>query len=108
MFVKILAPFAPFLAEELWCNVFENKYSIHNQLWPEYDKELIKEEKVKIIVQVNGRLRGEIEVNQKEAGNEEKVTKLAEREPKVEGYLKDKNIKKIIFVPEKIINFVVA
>ena len=108
LFVKILAPFAPFLAEELWCNVFENKYSIHNQLWPEYDKELIKEEKVKIIVQVNGRLRGEIEVNQKEAGNEEKVTKLAEREPKVEGYLKDKNIKKIIFVPEKIINFVVA
>ena len=106
MFIKILAPFAPFLAEEVWVEVFKNEYSIHQQTWPKYDKNFIKEERIKIIIQVNGRLRGEVEVDQKEAGNEEKVTKLAAKEPKVEGYLKGKKIKKIIFVPGRIINFV--
>ena len=108
LFIKILAPFAPFLAEEVWCDIFKNKYSIHNQPWPKYDKNLINEEKIKIIIQVSGKLRGEVEISQKEANNEEKITKLAEKEPKVERYLKGKKIKKIIFVPEKIINFVVA
>jgi len=105
LFIKILAPFAPFLAEEVWCDIFKNKYSIHNQPWPKYDKNLINEEKIKIIIQVSGKLRGEVEISQKEANNEEKITKLAEKEPKVERYLKGKKIKKIIFVPEKIINF---
>jgi len=107
LFIKILAPFAPFLAEEIWVEVFKNEFSIHQQPWPKYDKNLIKEEKVKIIIQVNGKLRGEIEVGQKETGNEEKVTELAVKEPRVEGYLKDKEIKKTVFVPKKIINFVI-
>ena len=106
LFVKVLAPFAPFLAEEIWCEVFKNEFSIHQQPWPEYDKKLLKQEGVTIIIQINGRMRGQLEVESNYSRLEDKVKELAKKEGKIAGYLKGKKIKKVVFVPGRIINFV--
>jgi len=106
LFVKILAPFVPHLAEELWCEVLGQKFSVHQQDWPKYDGKLLKEEMATIIIQVNGKLRGEIEV--KSAAAKKQVEELAQKEANVTKYLKGKKIKKVIFVPGRIINFVTA
>ncbi len=55
--VKLLAPFAPFITEEVWVNVLGNKFSIHTSAWPQFKPEFVKEETVTIVVQVNGKLR---------------------------------------------------
>jgi len=102
-FLKILSPFAPHLAEELWITVGFNGLCC-NQKWPAYNTKLIKEEKVLLIVQINGKVRDKIEVNaditQKEA---EKIVLKSE---KVKQLLEGKEVKKIIFVPNKLVNFV--
>ena len=107
MFLKILSCFAPFLAEEIWIEVLGNKFSIHQQAWPEYDKALIKEKKATVIIQINGKLRGELEFSAKEATDKDKVEKAAQEEVNAVKYLEGQKIKKVIFVPGKIINFVV-
>jgi leucyl-tRNA synthetase len=56
-FLKLLAPFAPHITEELWHSVLKNKKSIHLELWPTYDILLLAEEEVQVAVQVNGRVR---------------------------------------------------
>ncbi len=106
LFVKVLAPFAPFLAEEIWCEVFKNEFSIHQQPWPEYDKKLLKQEEVTIIIQINGRMRGQLKLESNDSRLEDKVKEFAKKEGKIAGYLKGKKIKKVVFVPGRIINFV--
>jgi len=107
MFIKTLAPFAPFLAEEIWVETLGNKFSVHQQTWPKYDQNLIKEEMAIMIIQVNGKLRGEIQVKSGELGVQSEIEALAKKEANVAKYLEGKKIKKVIFVPGKIINFVV-
>jgi leucyl-tRNA synthetase len=107
LFVKILAPFAPHLAEELWVEVLGRKFSVHQQPWPKFDKNLAKQEMATMIIQVNGKLRGEIQVKSGELGVQSKIEALAKKEANVAKYLEDKKIKKVIFVPGKIINFVI-
>jgi leucyl-tRNA synthetase len=106
-FLKILAPFAPFMAEEIWSQVLKNKGSVHAQSWPKFDPELIKDEQVTIIVQVNGKLRGQIEVQSEICNSQSEIEKLAEKEPKIAKYLISQKIKKVIFVPGRLINFVI-
>jgi leucyl-tRNA synthetase len=107
VFVKILAPFAPFLAEELWSEVLGQKFSVHQQDWPQYKKELIKEERVILAVQVNGKLRGQIQLATAQAKSQENVQGLAEKQENIVKYLQGKKIKKVFFVPGRIINFVI-
>ncbi len=107
IFVQLLAPFAPFLAEELWNEVMGNESSVHHQPWPKFDPKLIKEEKVVIVVQVNGKVRGQVEVPTAQARKQSGIEKLAKKEKNVAKYLEKKKIKKIVFVPEKLINFVI-
>ena len=57
----LLAPFAPHIAEELWHQI-GYKDSVHNQPWPEYDQKLIQEKKIKLIIQINGKVRDVVEV----------------------------------------------
>ncbi len=103
----LLAPFAPHMTEELWhkCVMSDITQSVHNQQWPKYDPKLVKEEKVQLIVQINGRVRDKIEVpvgiSQKE------VEELTLGREKVKKWIARKPIKKIIFVSGKLINFVV-
>jgi len=101
--VKLLAPFAPHLAEELWAKL-GNKTSVHNETFPTFDPALIQEETATIIVQVNGKLRGKLTAP---AGlSQEEVVALAKQYTKINEWLSHE-IKKTIFVPNKLINFVV-
>jgi leucyl-tRNA synthetase len=106
-FLKLLAPFAPHLAEELWVEGLGNKFSVHQQSWPKFNPKLIEEEMVTVVIQVNGRVRGQIEISSQESVVRGQVEKLAKKEKNVTKYLAGKKIKKTIFVPGKLINFVV-
>ena len=104
LLLKLLAPMAPHLSEELWQKL-GNKKSIFLEKWPKYDSKLIKEEIVTLVIQVNGKVRDKIEV---EAGiSKEEAKKLALSREKVQKWIEGKEIKKVIFVPGKLINIVV-
>ena len=84
---------------------FDSKESIHNQQWPRYDPKLVKEEKIQLIIQINGKVRDKIEV---EADiSEEKAKELALSQEKIKRWTEGKSIKKVIFVPGKLINIVI-
>ncbi len=103
-FLILLSPFAPHLAEELWKKL-GNKISIHLEKWPNYDKNLILEKKINIIVQVNGRFRGAIEIDKNLPEN--KIKEIALKNEKIKIWTANCYIVKTIFVPNKIINFIV-
>ncbi len=104
MFLKLLAPFAPHITEEIWRERLGHTTSIHREAWPEYDAALLKEESVMLVVQVNGRTRAAVpapaDVDQPAA------EALARANPAIQTYLADGTPKKIIYVPGKLINFV--
>lgn len=106
-FARLLAPAAPHLAEEIWCEVLGNQFSVHQQTWPEHNEKLIVEETAMIIVQVTGRVRGQIQIENDKSIIQSEVEELAKKEPRVARYLEGKQIKKVIFVPGRLINFVV-
>jgi leucyl-tRNA synthetase len=104
-FLKILSPFAPHLSEELWF-MAGLKGLCCNQKWPKYNAKLIEEEKIILVVQVNGKVRDKIEVDtgitQKEA------EKIVLKREKIKQWLDGKTIKKVIFIPCRLLNFVIA
>jgi leucyl-tRNA synthetase len=100
---QIIAPFAPFLAEELW-EAFGHSQSVFSSTWPNYDTDAVVEETVTIIVQVNGKMRGKLEVT-RDAPNDEVIAAAREIEV-VKGYITVEP-KKTVFVPNKLVNFVV-
>ncbi len=103
-FLILLSPFAPHVAEELWERAgFKSLCS--EQEWPKFQKKFIKEDKINLIVQINGRVRDKIEV---EPGlSQKKAEGIAEKSNRVIKYIKSKKIKKIIFIKNKIVNFVI-
>jgi leucyl-tRNA synthetase len=101
----MLAPFAPFLAEELWVNELGRKGPAFKQAWPVADAELAREEGAEIPIQVNGKLRGKIVVPFGTARDE--LERLALAEPKVRTWVDGKAVAKIVVVPDKLINIVV-
>ncbi len=100
----MMALAAPHLAEELW-EKLGNKYSVHNQRWPEWDESLIKQEEFTLVVQVNGKLRDRVTVPV--TVTDDKARKLATDLDKVKPYLEGKQIVNIIYVPGKLVNIVV-
>ncbi|TSC91194.1 MAG: leucyl-tRNA synthetase [Parcubacteria group bacterium Licking1014_17] len=102
-FIKLLAPFAPFITEEIWRNISKHEKSVHIEPWPEYDPSLIKDKTAKIPVQVNGKLRAVIEMDFD--SSEEEVVEKAKADPNVQKYLPTPP-KKTIFVKNKLVNFV--
>lgn len=103
-FLILLAPFAPHTTEDLW-HQLGHKDSIHVQSWPNYDEKLVKAEIVSVVVQVLGRVRASLEVRAGMPQAEVKEKALAD--PNVKKQLEGKEIVKEIFVPDKLINFVV-
>ncbi len=100
----LLAPFAPFISEELWSELGE-PYSVHKAPWPEYDPELAKAETITLVVQVNGKVRDRIKV---EAGVSEDVMRdLALASPRVIPFTQGRDVVKTIVVPGKLVNIVV-
>jgi leucyl-tRNA synthetase len=103
--LKLLSIFTPYLCEELW-NIIGNKESILLEKWPEADSSLIKEEKVTIIVQIDGKVRDRIEI-EVDASKEE-VEKFAMESEAVKKWTEGKEIKEVFFVENKLINICVA
>jgi len=99
----LLAPFAPHIAEELWERI-GNSSSIFSQPYPQYDEKLIQEEKVTLIVQINGKLRARL--NLPSGLNEKNVTQKALANAQVKKFLLGEEIDKTFFLPDKLINFV--
>ncbi|MCE9549225.1 class I tRNA ligase family protein [Candidatus Nomurabacteria bacterium] len=101
-FIQILAPFAPHLADEIWKNLGEKK-SINLSVWPKWDEKLMKDEDVKIVVQVNGKVRAEIVIAVD--AKEDEIKKLAS--VAVSKYLTAGEIKKVIYIKNRLVNIVV-
>jgi len=104
--VLMLAPVAPYVAEEMWSKL-GGKFSVHQQAWPKYDEELARGEKVTVVVQVNGKLRGRLEVSRDEAEDKEKMMGMAKKDERVRKFVKGKKIVKEVFVKGKLVNLVV-
>jgi len=103
-FVKLLAPFAPHIAEELW-EALGHDTSVFLADWPGYDEAMILEDEIVMVVQVNGRVRGRIQVA-RDAG-EDVVLERAMADESVQGFLGDRPIRRKIVVPGKLVNLVV-
>jgi leucyl-tRNA synthetase len=99
----LLAPTAPHLTEELW-QMTGHIYSIHNQLWPKWDEELVKEEEVTLVIQVNGKVRDKVTVPVSISEAEAKELALASE--RIKAYVKDNNVGRIIYVPQRLVNIV--
>tara|TARA_Y100001980_G_scaffold46286_1_gene29577 strand:+ start:2472 stop:4868 length:2397 start_codon:yes stop_codon:yes gene_type:complete len=103
--VKLIAPFAPHLAEELWQELNNENISIFNHLWPEYDENLALDDNITIAIQVNGKLRGNIEVEKDK--DKDSILELSKQNKNVSKFLDGKSIIKEIYIPSKLVNIVV-
>ena len=104
-FIKLLNPIAPHITEEIWSEVFNNKESIAYESWPKYDESKILDDTYEMVVQVNGKLRGKIEVSTSYTEEEMKAT--AKEIENVKKQIEGKTIVKEIVVPKKLVNIVV-
>jgi leucyl-tRNA synthetase len=102
--LQLLAPFAPHITEELWQQL-GHEDSIHLMMWPKYDEKYLVEKTITIVVQVNGKLRAALDLSS--AVTEAAVVEAAHQDANVQQYLAGKDIKKTIYVPGKLVNFVV-
>ena len=99
----LLAPMAPYITEELWERL-RQEGSIHTASWPVYDVEAIRSEIMTLAVQVNGRLRGRIEVAHDTP--EEEIRRLAVMVPQVQSFIGGKQVSRVIYVPGRLVNVV--
>lgn len=105
-FIKLLSPFAPHITEEIWHSLNPNAKSIHLEKWPEYDSKYLVEENVALVVQVNGKLRDTVIIQTAKLTNQNEVEEQVKKSERVQKYLSGKQVKKIVYVEGKIINFV--
>ena len=128
-YILLLAPLAPHITEELWQLVNSSEsmvnseggdktknnelqakrtknWSVHQQSWPEYDPKQIEEDKVTIIIQVNGRIRDKIEADK--GISEEEVARLALDRPKIKSYTKDRKLLRSIWIKGRLLNLVIG
>ncbi|MFA6161186.1 MAG: class I tRNA ligase family protein [Patescibacteria group bacterium] len=103
-YLKLIAPFAPHLAEDLW-HQLGNETSIHLETWPQYNETKLIQQNVTVAVQINGKLRGEVKVATD--AEEGVVRQTATDESSVKKYLEGQKVKKVVYVKNKIINFIV-
>ena len=101
--LQLLAPFAPHMSEELWHQT-GHKSSIHTTSWPIYKEELTQDEIFTLVIQVNGKVRERIEVPSDISENE--VRTLALSNPRVVSFVGDATVRKVIYVPGKLVNVV--
>lgn len=103
-FVKMIAPLMPHLAEELWSQ-FNESETITYQPWPTYDEKALVEDEVEMIVQVNGKVRAKIKMA-KDADNKD-VEDAALANEHVHSFVDGKDVKKVIVIPNRVVNIVV-
>jgi len=104
--ILLLAPFAPYLAHELWTTLGE-KSNLLRHPWPKYDAALTKEDEVEIAVQINGKVRGHVLVPAAIAADKDTQREFVLNDEKVRALLEGKQVVKVISVPGKLVNIVV-
>jgi len=104
-FLIILSPFAPFITDELWQKKLSGKKSIHIEKWPSVEKSEIKKKEYKIPVQINGKLRGVLIISHDRLKKDFIVEKALKTDT-INKYIKGKEYE-VIYIEEKIINFIV-
>lgn len=102
--IKLMSPVAVHMSEEVWTSLGA-KTSIHDEKWCEWDENLAKASKITLVVQINGKVRDKIEVD--EALDQEELKKVALESQKVKDATADKQVIKVIVVPKKLVNIVV-
>ncbi|MBI2048590.1 MAG: class I tRNA ligase family protein [Parcubacteria group bacterium] len=102
-FLRVLAPFAPHIAEELW-SVMKQKGSVHQAPWPKADEAKLQEEMITIVVQVNSKKKGEVSVPA--GSSEESVLAAIRKDEKLGVIVGQMNTPRIFFVPNRLINIV--
>lgn len=113
-YLLLLAPFAPHMTEELWQLLGHPERpkgvegSIHKQPWPKFDNKYLEEEEISMAVQVNGKVRDTILIQKDMVNNKEIVENLAKQSPRASKFLHNKSVEKVIYIPGKIISFVVS
>ena len=107
-YLLLLAPFAPHITEELWSGTagLGEKYSIHNHSLPQFDNKFLVEDEISIAVQINGKVRDTLMIQKDIINNKLDIEKMAKELPKVAKFLHGNSVKKVIYVPGKIISFV--
>jgi leucyl-tRNA synthetase len=103
LFLKILSPFAPHITEEIWSS-FGHKNLLMLEKWPKADSKKMIESEIKIVIQINGKVRAELIINTDE--KEESVKEKALKNETVLKYTNGQNIKKVIYVKNRLINIV--
>jgi leucyl-tRNA synthetase len=104
-FARVLSPYAPHLAEELWERLGEKPF-VCQQPWPQFEQALVVDDVIPYAVQINGKLKSEIRVPV--AALEADVRAAAEADDKVKAALAGKTLRKFVFVPKRLVNFVVG
>src|SRR3989344_5269710 len=104
-FLKLLAPFAPHISEELWQTVLKNKKSIHLESWPKYDEALLVEEPIELVIQVNGTKREVLKITK--GLSEEEVKNIVFNNENIKKHLANKGVKKSIYVKDRLVNIVI-
>ena len=103
-YLLLLAPIAPHVTEELW-ERRNNSYSIHQQMWPEWEPTLVEEESITLVVQVNGKVRDKIEVA---AGLEDdELRTIALSSDKIKRWTDNKELRRVIVVKGRLVNIVI-
>ena len=103
-FCILLAPFAPHIAEEIW-HLIGFKKSVHLEHWPSFNPEALKEDSYELVIQVNGKVRDKVNINNDMS--EDQIKELTLKRPNILKWTQDKEIRKIIIVKGKIMNIVV-
>ena len=103
--LKLLAPFAPHIAEELWQTVLKNKKSIHLETWPKYDEALLADELIELVIQINGVKRDVLKITK--GLSEEEVKSIVLSNENIKKHLAGREIKKFIYIKDRLTNLVI-
>jgi len=108
-FLRLLAPFAPYMTEELYQSKFSSGtfVSIHTSGWPTYNDSLTQEENLEVVAQINGKVKAKLSLTADVARDKVLLEQAVQSDAKVRQLLTDKTPKKVIVVPLKLVNFVV-
>jgi leucyl-tRNA synthetase len=104
IYLKMLAPVAPHIAEELWTNQLGKPYSVHQQRWPDFDAEAAKEDEIELPVQINGKVRDRVTVPAGASEDDIKAAALASQV--VQKYLDGQQPKKVIVANGRLVSIV--
>jgi leucyl-tRNA synthetase len=111
--IRMIAPFAPFIAEELWSHWGQSTISsqekkfVHQQAWPAYDPALAQAEVLTIAIQINGKIRGQLEIESAQVNEQTMILEKAQKLPEIQKWVAGSEVRKAIYVPGKIVSLVV-